>query len=151
MIDACDSFSFPVGALKVSKLGCPRVWSRLSVLVLSLFVGFASSPPCYGLQDDNGEFEEFVEEAAGMESLDELVGKLQDDPNDLELKYRMCVQLVVAGRYQEALDHAMDILRTDRGFRDDLGRFTMIRVFALLGKGNEIATAYRRKMFNFMH
>lgn len=64
MIDACGSFSFPGGAMKVSKLGCPRVWSRLSVLVLSLFLGFASLPTCYGQQAENAEFEEFVEEAA---------------------------------------------------------------------------------------
>jgi thioredoxin-like negative regulator of GroEL len=27
----------------------------------------------------------------------------------------------------------------------------MIRVFNMLGKGNEIAGKYRRKMFNLMH
>jgi len=94
---------------------------------------------------------EFVEEAAGLESVDELQQQLQANADDLEVKYRLSVQLVVAGEYQAGLDHAMDILRTDREFRDDIGRLTMIRVFALLGKGNDIATAYRRKMFNFMH
>jgi len=28
---------------------------------------------------------------------------------------------------------------------------TMIRAFAMLGKGHELASKYRRKMFNFMH
>ena len=46
---------------------------------------------------------------------------------------------------------AMDILRNDREFRDDIGRLTMVRIFPLLGKGNETAGRYRRKMFNFMH
>ena len=45
----------------------------------------------------------------------------------------------------------MEILRADREFRDDIGRLTMIRAFAMLGKGNDLATRYRRKMFNFMH
>ena len=94
---------------------------------------------------------EFVEEAEGFETLDALAEQLQSDPDDLELKYQMAVQLIVAGEYERGLDLAMDILRTDRDFRDDIGRLTMIRVFALLGKGNELATAYRRKMFNFMH
>ena len=49
------------------------------------------------------------------------------------------------------LELAMEILRADREFRDDIGRLTMIRAFPLLGKGSEIATKYRRKMFNFMH
>jgi thioredoxin-like negative regulator of GroEL len=42
-------------------------------------------------------------------------------------------------------------LRTDREFRDDIGRLTMIRVFNMLGKGNETAGKYRRKMFIVMH
>ncbi len=92
-----------------------------------------------------------MEEAEGFETLDALAKQLQSDPDDLELKYQMSVQLIVAGEYERGLDLAMDILRTDRDFRDDIGRLTMIRVFALLGKGNELATAYRRKMFNFMH
>ena len=45
----------------------------------------------------------------------------------------------------------MEILRGDREFREDIGRLTMIRVFGMLGKGNEIAGKYRRKMFNLMH
>jgi len=94
---------------------------------------------------------EFVEEAAGFESIDELQQQLQSDADNLELKYRMSVQLVVAGQFEAALEQAMDILRTDREFREDIGRLTMIRVFAVLGKGDDTATAYRRKMFNFMH
>ena len=45
----------------------------------------------------------------------------------------------------------MTILQQDRKFRDDIGRTTMIRIFTLLGKGSELAGAYRRRMFNFMH
>jgi putative thioredoxin len=94
---------------------------------------------------------EFVEEAAGFASLEELQSQVADDADDLELQYQLCIQLVVAGDSEAELIQAMDILRRDREFRDDIGRLTMIRIFALLGKGNELATAYRRKMFNFMH
>lgn len=94
---------------------------------------------------------EFVEEAAGFETLENLEIALQSDPENLELKYQFSVQLLVAGRAEEGLQAAMDILRTDREFRDDIGRLTMIRAFAMLGKGHELAGRYRRKMFNFMH
>jgi putative thioredoxin len=94
---------------------------------------------------------EFVEEAAGFETLENLEIALQSDPDNLELKYQLSVQLLVAGRTEEGLQAAMDILRTDREFRDDIGRMTMIRAFAMLGKGHELAGRYRRKMFNFMH
>ena len=55
------------------------------------------------------------------------------------------------GDYDAALAAALHILQTDRTFRDDLGRATMVRFFDVLPKGAEIAKTYRRRMFNFMH
>jgi putative thioredoxin len=94
---------------------------------------------------------EFVEEAAGFAQIDDLNAQVGDDPDNLELKYQLSIQSVAVGDYEAGLINAMDILRSDREFREDIGRLTMIRVFALLGKGNDLATQYRRKMFNFMH
>ena len=94
---------------------------------------------------------EFAEEAAGFGELGTVQAQVADDPENLELKYQLSVLLLCAGEYQAGLDAAMDILRSDREFRDDIGRLTMIRAFAVMGKGNELATQYRRKMFNFMH
>jgi putative thioredoxin len=94
---------------------------------------------------------ELLEEAAGFPSVDELTAQLADDAENLELMYQLCIQLVVAGEYEAGLTHAMEILRRDREFREDIGRLTMIRVFSVLGKGHELATQYRRKMFNLMH
>ncbi|NKC01122.1 MAG: tetratricopeptide repeat protein [Pseudomonadales bacterium] len=94
---------------------------------------------------------EFVEEAAGFDSIDSLRQQLETDPDSLEAKYQLSVQLLVAGQAEAGLEAAMDILRLDREFRDDIGRLTMIRAFAMLGKGHELSGKYRRKMFNFMH
>ena len=94
---------------------------------------------------------EFVEEAAGLATLDELRDQLQKDPDDLELKYQLCVRQLVENDIEAGLESALDILRTDREFRDDIGRLTLIRAFAMLGKGHALASKYRRKMFNFMH
>ena len=94
---------------------------------------------------------EFLEEAAGMGSLAELTATVEADPDDLEARYQQAVLLLVDGQVAEGLEACMHILRTDRQFREDIGRLTMIRAFAMLGKGNELATEYRRKMFNFMH
>ena len=94
---------------------------------------------------------EFVEEAAGFDAIESLTAKVAADDSDLEAKYQLSVQLLVAGQIEPGLEAAMDILRTDREFREDIGRLTMIRAFAMLGKGHELAGRYRRKMFNFMH
>ena len=94
---------------------------------------------------------EFVEEAAAMDSLDVLQQAISSSPDNLETRYQLAIQLIVAERYEDGLDSCMDVLRGDREFREDIGRLTMIRVFDILGKGNEIAGKYRRKMFNLMH
>ncbi len=94
---------------------------------------------------------EFVEEVAAMDSLDALQQAISSTPDDLEIRYQLAIALIVAERFEDGLDSCMEILRGDREFREDIGRLTMIRVFNMLGKGNEIAGKYRRKMFNLMH
>jgi putative thioredoxin len=94
---------------------------------------------------------EFAAESVDLESQDKLQDKLSEDADNLEIHYQLAVLKVAAREYQSALEHAMTILQRDREFRDDLGRTTMIRIFGVLGKGSELATSYRRKMFNFMH
>ena len=109
------------------------------------------------IKDDTAERQrpqtrlEFLEEAAGMPTLEELLGNVASDDADLEAKYQLAVRHVAAEEYEQALLVSLDILRADREFREDLGRTTMIRVFEVLGKGNELAGKYRRKMFNLMH
>jgi putative thioredoxin len=94
---------------------------------------------------------EILEEAAGLEAPEALSGRLAQNPDDLEARYQLAVHAAAAGDYQLALDEALAILQADREFREDLGRLTMIRVFLLMGKGSELASRYRRRMFNFMH
>lgn len=94
---------------------------------------------------------EFAEEAAGMDGLDDLQASVEANPDDLESRYALAVVQVVAANYEVALILCLDILRENREFRDDIGRLTMIRIFDVLGKGNELATKYRRKLFNAMH
>ena len=94
---------------------------------------------------------EFVEEAAAMDSAEILQAAIAANPNDLESRYAMAIAQMVAGETELALQMCLEILREDREFRDDIGRLTMIRIFDVLGKGNEMATKYRRKLFNAMH
>jgi putative thioredoxin len=94
---------------------------------------------------------EFLEEVAGFESREALDARLGRDSDDLEARYRIAVHAAVAGDYARALEESLAILKADRSFRDDLGRLTMIRVFKLMGKGSELASRYRRQMFNVMH
>ena len=94
---------------------------------------------------------EFAQESAAMAGIGELLELHQTDPDDLEVRYQLAVCGVVQREYEFALDHAMAILQADREFREDIGRTTMIRIFSLLGKGSDLASGYRRRMFAYMH
>ena len=94
---------------------------------------------------------EFVEEAAAMDSVEDLQAAVAANPQDLESRYALAIVQMVVGETELALQICLDILREDREFRDDIGRLTMIRIFDILGKGNETATKYRRKLFNALH
>ena len=86
-----------------------------------------------------------------MDSLDSLRAMVESNPTDLDARYALAIVQVVAEDYEDSLLTCLDILRDDREFRDDIGRLTMIRIFDVLGKGNELATKYRRKLFNALH
>ena len=78
---------------------------------------------------------EFWEEVAGLDTLDQLLAAVTGNPADLDAKYALCVRQAVLEDYEAALELALDVLRKDRTFRDDIGRLTMIRIFDLMGKG----------------
>lgn len=94
---------------------------------------------------------EISREAQSLGDPESIVQAYDQDPEDLELCYQLALHEAAGGNFERALELAMSILQRDRTFRDDIGRVTMIRIFAVLGKGSELATGFRRRMFNFMH
>ena len=94
---------------------------------------------------------ELAEEAAALPSRKQLLAQLEEVPNDLEAHCQLAVVEAVQGNYEAALELALQVLQADRSFGDELGSRTLLRLFAVLGKGDELAGRYRRKMFNFLH
>ena len=94
---------------------------------------------------------EIMQESAGMPDLEELEQTETTESKKLEIRYCKAIRFVTLEEYERALELCLEILSADREFRDDIGRVTMIRIFDLMDKGDELASAYRRKMFNLMH
>ncbi len=94
---------------------------------------------------------EFAREAAGLPTLGAIEQSEQAKPEDLDLKYQLAVVAAANGDYELALEKALQILKSDRKFKEDLGRTTMLRIFDLLEKGSPLAAGFRRRMFAFMH
>ena len=94
---------------------------------------------------------ELLEESLAMPALEECEARFDKDPDDLECRYNLGVRLAVQRQYDTALHHLMFILQTDRTFRDDIGRESMIRVMDLMGKDSPVAQSYRRRMFSYLY
>ena len=92
-----------------------------------------------------------AEEASSFDNLSALLEKHANNAGDLQVQYEISLLHAAENRIEEALEAALDILCTDRKFRDDIGRLTMLRIFELLPSGDPLATSFRRRMFNFMH
>lgn len=93
---------------------------------------------------------EIAEEATALDGGDRS-SRPQPGADDLDALYDAAVREAAAENYEAALEYCMTILRTDRKFREDIGRKTMIKVMTAMGKGSELAQQYRRRMFAFMH
>ena len=94
---------------------------------------------------------EFIDMARSLPPLAELENQSGSAPEDMQLRLDLAIRLVAEDRMEAALECLLEMMKADREFQDDIARKTMIKVFDLLGKGNELATEYRRKMFTFLH
>ncbi|HEY65891.1 MAG TPA: thioredoxin [Caldilineae bacterium] len=74
-----------------------------------------------------------------------LRARLAEAPNDLEARYKLASLLTIQGRYEEALEHYLEIIKRDRQFRDDGARQAMLYIFDILGD-HPLAREYRNKL-----
>ena len=95
---------------------------------------------------------EFIDMANDLDELESLLIKLdKSEESNYQLKLDVAIKLVVSDRVEESLKILLSIVQADRMWEEEKARKTMIKIFELLGKGNELATRYRRKMFALLH
>ncbi len=94
---------------------------------------------------------EFIELAGDLGTLDEQRSKAEADPSDLQARFDFAIKLIVNDQVETGLEELLAILQVDKTWGEEKARLTMIKVFNMLGKGNELATSYRRKMFTYLH
>ena len=93
----------------------------------------------------------FLELAASLPSTTELYSEVDKNSDNLAARMDLVFALIAGNELEAALDQLLEILKIDREWEEQKARTTMIRVFSLLGKGSQIATVYRRKMFTLLH
>lgn len=94
------------------------------------------------------EFARSVESAPDADSLRQ---RLDQDPGQSALRYQLAARQVLAGRYDEALETLLELLRRDRAYGDGAAQRAMLGVFGLLGDDDERVARYRRQMFALLH
>ena len=93
----------------------------------------------------------FVQEASPLGPIEDLEALASAHPDEQSHLYHFACALVAADQIEAGLQVLLDMLRRDKSWSEDKARQTMIRVFELLGKGDPMASTYRRKMFTLMH
>ena len=80
------------------------------------------------------------------ESEASLAAAVKANENDLEARFKLANVLIASNRAAEGMDQLLEIVRRDRGFREDIGRKTLLDVFNLLGGQGELVATFRRKL-----
>ena len=88
-------------------------------------------------------------EAAGEDEA-ALTARVAANEHDLEARLKLANLYVAAGQHEAGMDQLLEIVRRDRGFGDDIGRKTLLSVFALLG-GGEMVSRYRRLLASLLY
>lgn len=89
---------------------------------------------------------EFARIAADARAVAELDLAIAANPRDSSARYERAAHHVLRGEYPQALDQLLEIVRTDRKFREDAGRKAMLSIFNLLGGAGEVVKQYRMKL-----
>ena len=71
--------------------------------------------------------------------------------SDLDRTFAKAAGLAVAAQYEEALQLFLEVLETDRAYKNDGARKAMISIFDLLGNDSPLTREYRQKLMMAMY
>jgi putative thioredoxin len=111
-------------------------------LLTRLPAAYESDPEVTGLRTRI----DFARVAGEVADEDQARAALEADPADLDARYRVAAYRVLVEDYESAFEHLLEIVRQDRGFRDDAGRQGMLALFNMLGNRDPRVSDYRRRL-----
>ncbi len=83
----------------------------------------------------------------GSELRDAIVAQ----PGDCEARFELAARLIMDHAFEAALEQLLEIVRRDRGYRDDAARKAMLEIFAFLGGEGPVVKRYRALLSSLLH
>lgn len=92
-----------------------------------------------------------VEAARQAPPLVEVEARIAADPSDLYTRYQRAALRLAADDFAGAMEDLLFIACTDRGFRHDIGRISLLALFDLLGGAHPLTRQYRQALSESLH
>lgn len=92
-----------------------------------------------------------AETARQAPSLSELDARLAQQPDDLDAHFQRAAQLLAADQFAASMDELLWVARTDRSYRHDIGRSSLLALFDLLGSAHPLTRQYRQALSESLH
>ncbi len=83
--------------------------------------------------------------------LAELDARLAQHPEDLAAQFQRAACLLATDDFAGAMETLLHITRTDRNFRHDIGRLSLLALFDLLGSTHPLTRQYRQALSESLH
>jgi putative thioredoxin len=85
--------------------------------------------------------------AEGAETVDTLIRRLEEDPRDVDARYRLAAVRLVGDDLEQALGLLLEIVRAHPGYRNGIPRKAMGAVLDQLDARDEQVLRYRRELY----
>ena len=92
-----------------------------------------------------------AETARHSPSLEAINAQLAQHADDLAAHYQRAAVLLAHDNYEEAMTELLFITRTDRSFRHDIGRTSLLALFDLLGSAHPLTRQFRQALSESLH
>ncbi len=93
---------------------------------------------------------EIAREAGELPPVEELERRITADGDDFEARYHLATRLFLLGRFEEAFDQLLHIVRRDRSWREDGARKRLLAFFEALGPTHPATLQGRRKLSSLL-
>ncbi len=122
-------------------------FEEIEPLFRTLRIDLAEDPEIHELKA-RLQFAEITRDAPAAADLEATIAA---EPDNNEARYRWGALKVLQGDYEAGLEQFIDIMRRDRGFRDDGARKAILGVFDILGGAGPLVNRYRAMMASALH